>query len=473
MRSSAQASRERIQRLEKTIQELQTTGDVHTINSTEGPEENADLSSLTPQSTLPVADHPSERLEEPQTAPLTSSTSASNASCGFAGSVTSAMLGSTDPSAQASGFYGSSSFGKFIGQVRKAVDRKMGVQGSHRSEHMDHLASVEPTPEAAEESPFQRDTIEYVLPSRKRADLLMTTYWQVVHPLYPFLDEAETMHSYESLWSGQGNVPNEAEFLCIINTIFALSCQLNTTVAPSERQQAADTFFGRVQKTINFWKSSTTQTVQLYLLIAQYLQSTDDPHQCWMFVGLAVRAAQGLGFHLSETLMPIASPKQRELALRLWNGCILMDRFIAMTHGRPTMINRSLVSPLRLPAAVDDEYIPVYPGPFQQPEDQPSKVHFFNETLKLYVIMDDILLSFYAHERDQTHGKECKNYFGILNTSHDVPSMLEIDNKLYLWEKDLPSHLKDYRTMAEAGKVASSRERHTVYFRQALVLRQR
>ena len=43
------------------------------------------------------------------------------------------------------------------------------------------------------------------------------------------------------------------------------------------------------------------QLIQVLLLSAEFLQSTDEPHQCWVAVGIAIRVAQSLGLRLNST----------------------------------------------------------------------------------------------------------------------------------------------------------------------------
>src|SRR4051812_20186335 len=73
----------------------------------------------------------------------------------------------------------------------------------------------------------QHKHIDYILPSRKRADALMALYWRFVHELYPFLDKEQVRNDYEKIWSGEGSVSEERSFLCLLNIIFALTSQMD------------------------------------------------------------------------------------------------------------------------------------------------------------------------------------------------------------------------------------------------------
>lgn len=45
-------------------------------------------------------------------------------------------------------------------------------------------------------------SVEYLLLPRKTADKLASAYWELVYPLYPFIDRSLIEESYRSIWSG-------------------------------------------------------------------------------------------------------------------------------------------------------------------------------------------------------------------------------------------------------------------------------
>jgi hypothetical protein len=89
------------------------------------------------------------------------------------------------------------------------------------------------------------------------------------------------------------------------------------------------------------------KAVILLLLMGQYLQSTQKSAQTWKMHGLAVRAAFQIGLHSSDLARDF-SPIDREVRKRTWFGCIMLDRTLSMTFGRPASIPDSYVQ-LELP----------------------------------------------------------------------------------------------------------------------------
>jgi len=234
------------------------------------------------------------------------------------------MTGAVGSDGQA--FFGSSSASSFMKQIKAAVDYKVLYPNRPPAK----LGAGKPalfalSPNTGGKHP---NTFEYILPSRRIADELVGVYWELVHPLYPFLDRQRTEQAYKAIWSGESTRMDERLLMCTINVMFALGCQLAKTIAPEQRQASANVYFKRARDLLqlDLWGAGSTDLVQCLLLMGQYLQSTNTHHQCWMVIGHAVRVAQSLGFHLPESSSNLQSPRERELARRIWHGCVLMDR---------------------------------------------------------------------------------------------------------------------------------------------------
>lgn len=67
-------------------------------------------------------------------------------------------------------------------------------------------------------------------------------------------------------------------------------------------------------------------TVQVMLLMTQYLQGTQRSIKTWAIHGLAVKGAFQLGLH-SEQVLQRFGPLEREIRRRVWYGCVVLDRF--------------------------------------------------------------------------------------------------------------------------------------------------
>lgn len=233
----------------------------------------------------------------------------------------------SEPVYDHSDFFGSKSAGSFVQQIRAAINAKVKTPSPGQNTP---VISGSPLPQLPTIQPKTHDGpgVEYVLPSRKTADTLIEVYWNSVHPLYPFLDFRQFQSMYEGIWAGEPSESDESVMMCTLNVVFALASQFSESLAPRERETSARKYFDRAQDLLNLdlWDLGSVQLVQCLLLMGQYLQSTNSPHQAWMVTGLTVRIAEGLGLHLPETSVRIDDVHQRELVRRLWHGCVVMDR---------------------------------------------------------------------------------------------------------------------------------------------------
>jgi hypothetical protein len=92
-------------------------------------------------------------------------------------------------------------------------------------------------------------------------------------------------------------------------------------------------FYDRSRDTTSFdvLEADSLISVQILLLRSLYLQSTNNAQKCWNTVGLAIRAAQGLGLHLDESSTGWRqSPLEREMRKRIWHVCVLLDRLVSV-----------------------------------------------------------------------------------------------------------------------------------------------
>lgn len=359
----------------------------------------------------------------------------------------------------------SSSARSFIQHVRQVAEQKKTpptmANGSVPTRDQDNLPLMVPNED------LKRTTNDYTLPTRTRADGLMSVYWTYVHTLYPILEKQMTTADYERLWMSDSCIPHERSFLCLLNIIFSLTSQLTDAVEPYDRAASAAVFFTRARELLDIDSNACVRYVQIFLLFGMYLQSTNEPHQCWVFVGLAIRTAQSLELHIPERNERPTNARHRALLRRVWHGCVLMDRVMALTYGRPCMIDRKVALSVPHPLPVEGEELLADPGMSTSlgETEHPTLVDFFSQSLALYDILHDILLNFYSPETSpiQSLDDVYRCYFEGLGREFSIHG---IDRRLYTWEKGLPSYLR-------ASSYPAQHRAVTVLSRQAVVIRQR
>ena len=377
-----------------------------------------------------------------------------------------AMVGATVDEDIRAGSYGSSSAGTFMQSVRRMVEQKLGTQNSpFQPRALEHQKFPLLVPENGTNS----TDFNYVLPPRKQADHLMALYWRYVHTLYPYLDRDQIQEDYATIWSGDGSVSDERLFMVLLNAMFALCCQIDDTVARETRGSVADIFYRRARDLLDPVEIGSLRSVQCFLLLGQYFQATHQPHACWIFVGLATRTAQSLGLQLPETSERFADSRTRESLRRAWHGCILMDRVLSMTYGRPCAIDSGAATVVPFPKVLEHEYFSADDVCNDPPSgERPSIINFYIHTLELYDILHDILFNFYSItvRPKQTILGAFDAFFGIATTTQGHPSVFELERRISRWETNLPYHLR----LGERPKTIGVKP---VLYRQAVVLHQR
>lgn len=375
----------------------------------------------------------------------------------------SGMIGALPDEVTNKEYFGGSSAGNFANQIRRVLKtRSNTVPSSNTPTNPARLATVSRSIPLSSHSPT-----DHVLPLRSKADGLLDIYWNIVHPLYPYLDKMNTIQKYQALWTGHMDSEEDTMFICSLNAIFALSTQLNESIESSQREPSARVFLDRAKGFLHLWNIGSLESVQVFLLLGQYFQSTRDPYQCWTAIGIAIRTAQSLGLHLAET-KPGTSVQRRELERKIWHGCVIMDRVTSMTYGRPPMISGALAAAVPRPLAIDEEHL-VEEDLQMELIDQPSALDFFLQTLELYEILYEVLVSFDVLSSAEELSFEAKweKYLGRSRLENSqTPSVLDIERKLVRWQKNLPSHLKMNTTHFDM-------DRENPFLRQSIILRQR
>ncbi|GAD92952.1 hypothetical protein NECHADRAFT_75561 [Paecilomyces variotii No. 5] len=240
-------------------------------------------------------------------------------------------------------------------------------------------------------------------PPRQDADDFVRCFFEFVHPLFPVLHQPSFEAQYKSVWLPGGHsklrdvvsVEEDCILLTTLNLVFALGCQYSSLVPRARRSSLADELYQQSRKHFVFeiLDASSLPLVQLLLLKGIYLQSSRYPTRFWNVVGLAIRAAQSLGLHLD---IESGTQLSREMRRRVWHVCVCLDRLLAMSFGRPTMVGKSWNVPV--PSMIDDEYLLNNGEDGVQPEHVPSRMGLFVFSCPLFEILADVLGYFYIDD---------------------------------------------------------------------------
>ena len=246
------------------------------------------------------------------------------ASVGEVNAITSAATGEY----QSEGFHGESSAATFLNTVRQAIEGQPSANFTTVS-----------IPAAQRPALSTTRHLEYVLPPRKVSDELQESYWKFVYPLYPFTDSDTFSQIYGYLWTGT-SLPNstspilrldEAASVASLNLILALGCQYRDQHEPGEAHNEAEVFFNRAHALITFDPTDTShltlQSLQIMLLMAQYLTGTGNTHKAWGIIGMALRGCHHLGLHRNGIYgKNVLDTRDKQRARIIYQGCLMLER---------------------------------------------------------------------------------------------------------------------------------------------------
>ncbi|KAL7908481.1 aldehyde dehydrogenase family domain-containing protein [Trichoderma velutinum] len=334
------------------------------------------------------------------------------------------------------------------------------------------------------------------VPPHDEADDLVENYWRWTHSLYPSIHRPSFEERYRMIWypqigprchstEGHTSTPvglytsmGDRLFYCMLNSVFALGALFSPRMDYKDRDQLSRSFFERAKKLmdLDMLAAGSLALVQTLLLMGQYLQSTEMSSTCWNIVGLAVRVAQNIGLHhdpknCNQGCCPAQAFDQAETEMRrrAWAGCVLLDRVLCLTYGRPLIVHAAMSqSHLVLPLAIDDEYLTRLPeAPGSQPDETPSLTECYIQTVQLQDILGDVLTALYYPDPNQNPGPS----LGSGEKNIDFHKLLAVDSLLTAWHKRLPPHLQAsrYKNNGEPHALNLS-ERKVVFRRQATVL---
>ncbi|KAF7313351.1 Fungal-trans domain-containing protein [Mycena chlorophos] len=178
----------------------------------------------------------------------------------------------------------------------------------------------------------------------------------------------------------------------------------------------------------------TLHQVQLHCLCVMFSNLTN-PMSQWSIVGAAFRMIQDVGAHQRPQVEAPPSVES-ELWKRAFWVCMTLDRQLGITAGRPNIIHWEEFD-VDLPLEVDDEY---WEDGFSQPEGTTSSVVYFNQHLKLDMILGLALETLYSLQKSKAL---------LAHRDPDWASRIvaELDSALNNWLSNVPKHLRWDETM--------------------------
>lgn len=359
-----------------------------------------------------------------------------------------------------------SSATSFINELRTVIELDMNVHSeipepvSATSRHTLPQSTISPRLSTTES--VQHD---HLLPARQRSDYLLDLFQKLVWGLYPFLDMEEVGVFHSKLRNGEDLGEDHLSFMFLLNEIFCAATSVDTLLAPKDRVETAESFYQLSRRYLRYElnQQGSLLTVQGLMLMAMYLQGTNESQQCWIVVGLAIRMAQGLALDLPATSAKAQPERRRNMLRGVWHQCVLLDRTLSMVFGRPAIITSREASAVPRPVAHPQTSICSCFTGSQQGNTVGIALHHFNELLGLYDITDEILRDIYSPTpTEEADDVAYTKYFGN-EGAHAVGNILQLNKKISWWFDHLPLPLRE--KVGTAKTVTHSRQINGLWLR--------
>ena len=291
-----------------------------------------------------------------------------------------------------------------------------------------------------------------------RREELFRVYFRNTGILFPFVHEPSFMETYYAFKASNFSKVRRT-WLGLLNAILAMASSIDpaSKMNAINRGERSSAFYERAVTLCgkSSIKGASLEIVQYLLLASQYLQGTQKSSQTWTLHGLAVKGAYALGLHSNQASQRF-SPLENEIRKRTWFGCVLLDRVLSMTFGRPPTIPEEFV---RLP--LPQPWPRTSKPDFAIPDIQTPSMHFFNSSITLHGLIGMAISRLYG----QNLGDDA-----ILSEAELIPRIFELEQELARWQSSLPAELAVVISTA-LPMPATFRDRTVDRFRTMLTLR--
>ncbi|KAM3083089.1 hypothetical protein ACMFMG_003756 [Clarireedia jacksonii] len=272
----------------------------------------------------------------------------------------------------------------------------------------------------------------YALPPEATTRGLIARYFGDTGLLFPYIDEQAFVNTYNEVKANDFTKVRRT-WLGLLNIIMAMatSTTVENGLCAEKRARDSDVYYHRAMGLCErqVMRGTSLEIVQYLLLTGQYLQGTQRSVEAWTVHGLAVKGALQLGLH-STAATSRFSPLDQEFRKRTWYGCVVLDRTLSMTFGRPAAIPDDYIRislPQSLAPVVSDHSDEIIDNT------QSFSVDFFNATITLYKIMWNVIYQLYGSNIG------CGAPTTVLDT---VSQLFAVEHQLSDWESLLPPSLE-------------------------------
>lgn len=264
----------------------------------------------------------------------------------------------------------------------------------------------------------------FLLPPRDLCDDIVDAYFERIHPTIPLINRSLFMRRY--------NNPLHPPSLLLLQAVLLAGSRVcrNPALMDStgSSELASLTFFKRVKALYDSnYETDRIAIVQSLILMGWWWEGPEDvTRNSFYWTRVALSVAQGFGLHRSveKTLMPDIDKRMWK---RIWWSLFLRDRWVALSLGRPVLINLEYSDVPMITEEDFNEDEPGFPSPYP-----PNKINslYFIYSVKLSEIMGFVLRQHFSVDAEN------------MRRSNKVPSVSHCDMAMVSWMQSLPEELK-------------------------------
>ncbi|KAF2862750.1 hypothetical protein K470DRAFT_212385, partial [Piedraia hortae CBS 480.64] len=267
------------------------------------------------------------------------------------------------------------------------------------------------------------------MPTRSLANFLVELYKLRVQPMYPALHEPTLDSDIDAVYDFNVEATPFQNFVC--RMVFAISMQK----IGSQWAGLADSYYLAALTYLKpVVRSMDLQTLQCFVLMAEYSLLTPTRTAIYFVVGIAVRLSQSLGYHEEATITRglaegRTNAREVDMRRRLFWCTLVMELGLAHSLGRPSILATSHEHiNVDWFATCDDEYIrPEGIDPTAPPTLKKwVAIHFF----KMRLLQLEIRRKLYQRKRPEPKDDQ-------------DPWFHAMEQKLILWRDDTPDSSAD------------------------------
>lgn len=206
----------------------------------------------------------------------------------------------------------------------------------------------------SQETAATSDVHAQALVTRAMSDAFVDAYFSLYHPTFPALHEPTFRAQYASTTPR----PSQGTWMVLVNLVAAAGAFASSTSFHDNTDVA---IFRTAQQNLsmNCLEVGNLAMVQIFGLMAHYLQKRNKPNSGYSYGGLALRLAIGLGLH-KELAGKKMSTLAREMRRRIWWSLCVLDVGATITYSRPLTWPQEGVD-AGLPSNLHEEVSRVFP----------------------------------------------------------------------------------------------------------------